>query len=118
LPLVQHALPALFDLAAAGQISLELLVDRTSHASADIFGVQDRGYVREGYFADLVIVDANKPYEVGASNVLYKCRWSPFAGHEFSSTIDTTIVNGEVVYRDGELTGAIVGQQLGFARSR
>jgi dihydroorotase len=118
LPLVQHALLVLFDLVAAGQIKLELLVDRTSHASADIFGVQDRGYVREGYFADLVIVDANKPYKVDPSNVLYKCRWSPFTGHEFSATIDTTIINGEVVYRDGELTGAIVGQQLGFTRSR
>ncbi len=118
LPLVQHALLSLFDLAVANQISLELLVDRTSHAPADIFGVRDRGYVREGWFADLVIVDPNTPYKVDPSNVLYKCGWSPFEGHEFSSTIDTTIVNGRVVFRDGGLTGAVAGQRLEFTRSR
>ena len=118
LPLVQHALLTLFDLVAMEKMSLELLVDRTSHAPADIFGVRDRGYVREGWFADLVLVDPDKPYRVDESNVLCKCRWSPFQGHEFSSTIDTTIVNGKVVYRDGRLTGDIVGQRLGFPRSR
>ncbi|MDH3751050.1 MAG: amidohydrolase family protein, partial [Gammaproteobacteria bacterium] len=118
LPLVQHALLTLFDLAAAQQISLELLVDRTSHAPADIFGVTDRGYVREGCFADLVIVDASRSHKVEQSNLLYKCRWSPFEGHEFSSTIDTTIVNGEVVYRGGALTGVIAGQRLEFTRPR
>lgn len=118
LPLVQHALLSLFDLAASNQISLELLVDRTSHAPADIFGVQDRGYVREGWFADLVIVDPTSPYQVEPSNVLYKCGWSPFEGHEFSSTIDTTIVNGQIVYRDGELTDKVAGQRLEFTRSR
>ena len=118
LPLVQHALLSLFDLVAANQISLELLVDRTSHAPADIFGVQDRGYLREGWFADLVIVDPNTPYKVEPSNVLYKCGWSPFEGHEFCSTIDTTIVNGEIVYRDGRLTDSVAGKRLDFARSR
>ncbi|MDH3416419.1 MAG: dihydroorotase [Gammaproteobacteria bacterium] len=118
LPLVQHALLSLFDLAAASQISLELLVDRTSHAPADIFGVRDRGYVREGWFADLAIIDPNTPYKVDPSNVLYKCGWSPFEGHEFSSTIDTTIVNGQIVFRDGRLTGAVAGQRLEFTRSR
>ena len=118
LPLVQHALLSLFDLAASNQISLELLVDRTSHAPADIFGVQDRGYVREGWFADLVIVDPNTPYKVEPSNVLYKCGWSPFEGHEFSSTIDTTIVNGQIVYRGGGLTNNVAGQRLEFTRSR
>jgi dihydroorotase len=118
LPLVQHALLSLFDLAASNQISLELLVDRTCHAPADIFGVRDRGYVREGWFADLVIVDPNSPYQVEPSNVLYKCGWSPFEGHEFSSTIDTTIVNGQIVYRDGGLTDKVAGQRLEFTRSR
>ncbi len=118
LPLVQHALLSLFDLAASNQISLELLVDRTSHAPADIFGVQNRGYVREGWFADLVIVDPNSPSKVEPSNVLYKCGWSPFEGHEFSSTIDTTIVNGQIVYRDRGLTGTVAGQPLEFTRSR
>jgi dihydroorotase len=118
LPLAQHALPSLFDLVAAEKMSLELLVDRTSHAPADIFGVIERGYVREGWFADLVIVDPDKPYLVDKSNVLCKCQWSPFEGHEFSSTIDTTIVNGRIVYRDGRLTGDVAGQRLGFTRSR
>ena len=118
LPLVQHALLTLFDLVANGSISLELLVDRTSHAPADIFGVSERGYVREGWFADLVLVDANRPFRVEPSNVLFKCGWSPFEGHEFTSTIDTTIVNGELVYRNGKLTGKLAGRRLGFERRR
>jgi len=118
LPLVQHALLTLFDLAASGQISVELLVDRVSHAPADLFGVAERGYVREGWFADLVIVDPGKPYAVNSENLLSKCQWSPFEGHEFSASIDTTIVNGEVAYRDGKLSKAIAGRRLEFGRAR
>ena len=118
LPLVQHALLTLFDLAAAGTISYELLVDRACHAAADIFGVVERGYVREGYFADLVIVDPAASYAVTADNVLAKCGWSPFEGHTFSAQIDTTIINGQVAYKDGQLTGAIPGQRLQVTRAR
>lgn len=118
LPLVQHALLTLFDLAARGELPLELIVDKTSHAVADIYGVVDRGYVREGYYADLVLVDSQKPCSVESSNLLYKCRWSPFEGHTFSSSITTTIVNGTVVYRNGLLTGNIAGQRLKFNRAR
>lgn len=118
LPLVQHALQILFDLAASGRIGVETVVDRTSHAVADIFGVVERGYVREGYFADLVLVDADKPYTVEASNLLYKCHWSPFEGHTFSSSVDTTVVNGAVVFRNGQLSGDVVGQRLEFNRGR
>lgn len=118
LPMVQHALQVLFDLAATDQMRLETIVDKNSHAVADIFGVCERGYVREGYFADLVIVDANKPNTVTRSSLLAKCHWSPFEGHTFRSTIDTTIVNGRIVYTDGSLTGDIVGQRLQFDRSR
>ena len=118
LPLVQHALLTLFDLAASGQISVELLVDRVSHAPADLFGVTERGYVREGWFADLVIVDPAAPYTVNADNLLSKCQWSPFEGHTFSASIDTTIVNGEVAYRDGKLTGRVAGRRLDFTRAR
>ena len=118
LPLVQHALQVLFDLAARGEVSRELIVDRACHAPADLFGVRERGYVREGWYADLVIVDPEKPFRVEKSGLLCKCRWSPFEGHEFSSTIDTTIVNGEVVYREGKLTKNIAGQRLGFDRGR
>lgn len=118
LPLVQHAVQVMFDLAADGQISLETVVERNSHAVADIFGVRERGYIREGYFADLVIVDPDKPYEVSKANLLAKCHWSPFEGHTFSSTIDTTIVNGRIVFDDGKLTGVVVGQRMQFDRSR
>ncbi len=118
LPLVQHALLTLFDLAKDKQISLELLVDKTSHAVADIYGVIDRGYVREGFFADLVLVDSKTPYTVDSSNLLAKCHWSPFEGVTFSSTIDTTIVNGHIIYQNGELSGDIVGQRLQLDRGR
>jgi dihydroorotase len=93
-------------------------VDKVCHAPADIFGVEERGYVREGYYADLVIVDAEKPYAVTSSNLLSKCQWSPFEGHTFSASIDTTIVNGQIVYGDGKLSGRIAGQRLDFSRSR
>ncbi len=118
LPLVQHALLTLFELAKDGQITHELLVDKTSHAVADIYGVVDRGYIREGYFADLVLVDGKSPYTVDSSNLLAKCHWSPFEGVTFSSSIDTTIVNGHIIYQGGELSGDIVGQRLEFNRGR
>ena len=118
LPLVQHALLTLFDLAADNQISVELIVDRVCHAPADIFGVAKRGYVREGWFADLVVVDPGTPHRVESSNLLSKCQWSPFEGHQFSSSIDTTIINGDVVYRDGKLTGVVAGQKLDCGRAR
>ena len=118
LPLVQHAVQTLFDLVKKKQISLELLVDRACHAPADLFGVPERGYIREGYFADLVLVDADRPDRVQQSDVLYKCGWSPFEGHEFSATIDTTIINGVVAYEDGKLSGQVPGQQLEFTRAR
>lgn len=118
MPLVQHALLMLFDLAKDGQMRLETLVDKTSHAVADIYGVIDRGYVREGYFADLVLVDDKTPYTVDSSNLLAKCHWSPFEGVTFGSTIDTTIVNGDIIYQNGKLSGNIVGQRLQFSHGR
>ena len=118
MPLVQHAVLSLFDLAKDGVLTPELLVDRACHAPADIFGVEERGYLREGYFADIVIVDPERPYRVEKSNLLAKCHWSPFEKHEFSATIDTTIVNGEIVYTGGELTGSIAGQRVQFSRAR
>ena len=118
LPLVQHALPVLFDLAKAGRISLETIVERTSHAVADIFGVVERGYVREGYFADLALIDTNRPQSVEPSNLLYKCHWSPFEGHTFSSTVHTTIVNGTVAWSSGKLGNEVAGQRLELNRGR
>lgn len=118
LPLVQHVLLCLFDLEHAGELDYERIVDKTSHAVADIFGVVDRGYVREGYFADLVLMNTKKPTPVTAASLLAKCHWSPFEGHTFRSSVDTTIVNGTVVYRHGELSGEIAGQKLEFTRAR
>ena len=118
LPLVQHVLLCLFDLVHAGELNLEQIVDKTSHAVADIFGVIDRGYVREGYFADLVLMDPDKPTAVTPASLLAKCHWSPFEGHAFRSSVDTTIVNGTIVYQDGELSGEIAGRRMDFARAR
>ncbi len=114
LPLVQHALLSVLEQVHKGEFSIEIVVDKTSHAVADIFGVVDRGYVREGYFADLVLIDENKPQTVTRESVLYKCGWSPYEGTVFSSTIDTTIINGRVVYEAGALTGDIAGSRLAF----
>ena len=118
LPLVQHALPMLFDLARRGEITHELIVEKACHAPADLFGVIDRGYIREGYYADLVLVDTEKPYKVNKENILYKCQWSPFEDHTFSSSIQTTIVNGVIAYSDGKLNDSIPGKRLHFNRSR
>ena len=118
LPLVQHVMLCLFDLAQAGKLDYTRIADKTAHAVADIFGVVDRGYVREGYFADLVLMNPDKPCTVSRSGLLAKCHWSPFEGHTFRSSVDTTIVNGTIVYRDGELTGEIAGRRLDCARAR
>jgi len=118
LPLVQHALQVLFDLVDRKDISLELLVEKACHAPAELFGVVERGYVREGYFADLVLVDTKQACLIEQHDVLYKCQWSPFEGHKFSSTIDTTIINGSVAYTGGKLSGAVPGQRLDFTRAR
>ena len=116
LPLVQHALLILLDLVREGRLDLTTVVERTSHAPADVFGVEERGYLREGWYADLVLVDPNKPQRVTAPGLLYKCGWSPFEGHTFSASIDLTVVNGAAVWREGKLTGAIPGQSLKFRR--
>ena len=118
LPLVQHVMLCLFDMAGEGKFSYERIVDKTSHAVADIFGVVDRGYVREGYFADLIIMDPHTPTTVTDATLLAKCHWSPFTGHTFRSTVDTTIVNGSIVYQDGSLTGEQLGQPMEFIRAR
>ena len=118
LPLVQHVLPVLFDLVQRGELTPELVVDKTAHAPADLFGVAERGYVREGYFADLVIVDPSKPTTVTAESLLAKCGWSPFEGHRFTSSVIATIVNGTVAYRNGEPSGEKPGTRLHFGRAR
>ena len=117
LPLVQHAMQTLLDFYHDGILSLEHIVKKTSHNVAKRFQIKDRGYIREGYFADLVILDINKPYKVSSENILYKCGWSPFLNTTFNSSIDTTIVNGHIVYKDSIIQENIpFGKQIEFSR--
>jgi dihydroorotase len=113
-PLVQHAILALLDMWKDGKFSLEKIVQKTSHNVADLFNIKKRGYIREGYYADLVLIDPNQPYKVNKENILYKCSWSPFEDHEFSSSIKYTFINGEIAYENGTINEAIRGQRLGF----
>ncbi len=115
-PLVQHALMAMLDKVNEGKITLERVVEKMAHAPAILFRIEDRGFIREGYHADLVIVDPNKRYEVNKDNILYKCGWSPFEGYTFSSSIDSTYVNGRCVYKDGQIIDGSVGDRLLFNR--
>lgn len=115
-PLVQHALQVLLDLVKEGKLTLEELVQKTAHNTAICFDVKERGFIREGYWADLVLVDPNKPYFVQQSNILSKCGWSPFEGHAFSSSIAHTIVSGNLVYSEGEILEVGSGQRLEFDR--
>ena len=114
LPLVQHALLTLFEHYHTQRLSLETIVTKTSHAVADLFGVVDRGYIREGYWADLVLVDPEGGTDVDSESILSKCGWSPFEGYRFRAAIAATLVNGQVAWRDGSLTGQILGRPLDF----
>ncbi len=117
LPLVQHALPSLLEHYHDKALSIEKIVEKTSHNVAKRFAVMERGFVREGYFADLVLVDVNRKSTVTTDNVLYKCGWSPFEGYTFRSTIDTTILNGQVVYEKGDFPEhPFYGERLTFDR--
>src|SRR5690606_32476621 len=115
-PLVQHALLALLDIHHEGRITLEQLVQKTSHNVAICFQVAQRGFIREGYWADLVLVDLNKPYTVNRGNILAKCGWSPFEGHTFTSSITHTWVSGKLVYEQGAIQEKGSGQRLSFDR--
>jgi dihydroorotase len=112
LPLVQHALLSLMEHYHEGRLSLEQIVRKTSHSVAEVFGIPDRGFIREGYWADLVLLDAGRVTEVTPESVLYKCGWSPFEGYTFRSEVAATLVNGIVAYEGGSLTDAIAGQPL------
>ncbi len=115
-PLVQHALQALLDMVKAGKLTLEQLVQKTAHNTAICFQIEQRGFIREGYWADLVLVDLNKPYTVTRENILSKCGWSPFENYTFSSTIAHTMVSGSLVYSDGKIIEAGAGHRLLFNR--
>ncbi len=115
-PLVQHALVALLEQHLMGRISLERIAEKTAHAVADCFRIKKRGYIREGYFADLILADLNAPQTVSRSNILYKCGWSPFEGQTFRSAITHTFVNGNLVWENGRLHDAVMGQRMQFDR--
>ncbi|HIP26670.1 MAG TPA: dihydroorotase [Flavobacteriaceae bacterium] len=115
-PLVQHALIALLEMSKQGKISLEKIVEKACHNPAILYQIENRGYIKEGFFADLVLVDLNKSQTVTKENILYKCGWSPFEGTTFSSSILTTFVNGTVMYDNGTFNETVKGKRLLFNR--
>ena len=115
-PLVQHALLAMIDLHKQGKISLEMIAKKMSHNPAVCFQVEKRGFIREGYWADLVLVNLNKSTEVNRGSILSKCKWSPFEGHTFKSEISHTFVSGNLVYENGTFNEQNTGQRLTFNR--
>jgi dihydroorotase len=116
LPLVQHSLQQMMEHVKNGMISKERMVEKMCHAPSDCFQIKSRGYLREGYFADLVLVNPNLNYTVSKNNILYKCGWSPFEGKTFSSSIQSTFVNGIKVFDKFGLTNKIAGMRLQFDR--
>jgi dihydroorotase len=115
-PLVQHALVAMLEFYHQKKISLEKVVEKMCHAPAVCFQIDKRGYIRKGYWADLVLVDLNDPWTVSKQNILYKCGWSPFEGQQFQSKVSHTWVNGTLAYHDGQLNKKVRGARLLFNR--
>ena len=115
-PLVQHSLVAMLEMSRKGMIPVEKVIEKMCHAPADLFRIDRRGYIREGYYADLVLVDPAQSWVVSPENLLYKCGWSPFDGTEFSHQVTHTFVNGDLVYADGNVTAGIQGKRLKFNR--
>jgi len=114
LPLVQHPLLMMLDFYKEGKISLEKIAEKMSHAPAACFKLQERGYIREGYKADLVLVDLNKSHTVAKDNIYYKCGWSPLEGHAFASSVVSTFVNGNLVFDQGKIIDSHIGERLQF----
>ena len=115
-PLVQHALTATLELHHKGQITLEKIVEKMCHNPAILFEIEKRGYIKEGYFADLVVIDLNHPWTVKKDNILYKCGWSPFEGTTFKSRISHTFVNGNLAYENFNFSKNKFAKQLTFDR--
>ncbi len=113
-PLVQHALVALLELVKQGVFTIEKVVEKTAHNPAKLFGIEKRGFIRPGYFADLVLIDPEKPWTVSKENILYKCGWSPFEGTTFSHSVIRTFVNGNTVYKAGKIVEGPCGMRLSF----
>jgi dihydroorotase len=116
LPLVQHAVQLMLYYHSIGKISLEKMVQKMSHSVADCFQIRDRGYIREGYFADLVVANLNKPQLITPDNIYYKCAWSPLENVNMPATIEQTMVNGKMIYENGRFNESYKGQRLMFDR--
>jgi dihydroorotase len=117
-PMVQHALTVMLELFHQGKISIEKIVEKMSHNVAEIYRIKERGYIREGYYADLVLVDLNSKWIVSPENTLYKCQWSPFNNQTFQSAIKKTFVNGHLVYDSGIFYEINKGSRLKFEKYR
>jgi dihydroorotase len=115
-PLVQHALPAMLEMHHKGKISLEKVVEKMCHNPAILFQIARRGFIKEGYYADLVLVDLNNPWTVNKDNILYKCGWSPFEGTTFKSRITHTFLNGNLVYQNSKFNAVKSAKRLTFNR--
>ncbi|NNK39860.1 MAG: dihydroorotase [Winogradskyella sp.] len=115
-PLVQHAVIAMFEAYHRGKISIEKIVQKMAHNPAILFDVEKRGYIKEGYYADLVVVDPQSPWTVNKANILYKCGWSPFEGTTFKSRITHTFVNGKLCYNNFKVADTKAGRRLTFNR--
>ncbi|MDO6736985.1 dihydroorotase [Wenyingzhuangia sp. 2_MG-2023] len=115
-PLVQHALPAMLNFVDEGKITIEKVVEKMCHNPAILFDIEKRGYVKEGFYADLVLVEPNKKWTVTKDNILYKCGWSPFEGKTFNNTITHTFVNGNLMYDNGEFNEEAKGKRITFNR--
>ena len=115
-PLVQHALLALLEKVSEKVISIEKLVEKACHNPAIIFQIENRGFIREGYYADLVLIDLKAPQTVCKENILYKCGWSPFEGTTFSSSVTHTFVNGVLMYHEGVFNNEVKGKRITFNR--
>ena len=115
-PLVQHALVAMLEFYKNGKISLEKIVEKMCHNPAILFQVVERGYIKEGYYADLVLVDLDQTWEVNKDNILYKCNWSPFEGYTFTTKVSHTFVNGNLAYENGVFNESVKGKRLEFNR--
>lgn len=116
MPLVQFALPSLLEHYQDGIFSLELIAEKTSHAVADIFNIKERGYIREGYWADLVVIDLENGFTATNKDVISKCGWTPYDGFEFRSSIHATLVNGDLVYINGKIRAGTLGKRVEFDR--
>ena len=115
-PLVQHALVSMIEHHFNNKISLEKIVTKMCHNPAILFQIKNRGFIRKGYFADLVLVDLNKPWIVDKQNILYKCNWSPFEGQKFNSQVTHTFVNGNLAYNKGDFSNELHGEKILFER--